>query len=64
MLQRASGSPMTHPGRPPAASGCLGCLVPDLNSGPAAEGHLNMRDDQCQVQGLSAQERQPRRGKP
>ena len=48
MLQRASGSPLTHPGRPPAASGGLGYLVPDLNSGPS-EGHLNMRADQCQV---------------
>ena len=48
MIQRASGSPLTHPGRPPAASGGLGCLVPDLKSGPS-EGHLNMRDDQSQV---------------
>ena len=48
MLQRASGSPLTHPGRPPATSGGLGFLVPDLNSGPS-EGHLNMRDDQSQV---------------
>ena len=48
MIQRASGSPVTHPGCPPAASGGLGCLVPDLNSGPE-EGHLSMRDDQSQV---------------
>ena len=37
-----------YPGRPPATSGGLGFLVPDLNSGPS-EGHLNMRDDQSQV---------------
>ena len=48
MIQRASGSPVAHPDCPPAASGGLGCLVPDLNSGPE-EGHLSMRDDQSQV---------------
>jgi hypothetical protein len=48
MLQRASSSPLTHLGRPPATSAGLGFLVPDLNSGPS-EGHLNMRDDQSQV---------------
>ena len=48
MIQRASGSAVTHPGCPPAASGGLVCLVPDINSGPE-EGHLNMRDDQSQV---------------
>jgi hypothetical protein len=48
MLQRASGSPLTHPGRPPATSGGLGFLVPDLNSGPseARAFLLNMHDDQ------------------
>jgi len=48
MIQHASGSAVTHPGRPPAASGGLGCLVPDIKSGPE-EGHLSMRDDQSQV---------------
>jgi len=28
MLQRASGSPLTHPGRPPATSGGMGSLLP------------------------------------
>ena len=53
MIQRASGSALTHTGRHQAASGGLGYLAPDLNSGPA-EGHLNMRDDQCQVGPLGA----------
>jgi hypothetical protein len=63
MLQRASGNPLTHLGRPPATSGGLWFLVPDLNSGPS-EGHLNMRDATSLRSGLSAQERQPRRGLP
>ena len=32
MLQRASGSPLTHPDRPPATSGGLGFLVLDNTS--------------------------------
>ena len=63
MLQHASSSPLIHPGLPPATSGGLGDLVPDLNSGPS-EGHLNMRVDQSQVGPSRLKNATPRRGLP